>query len=115
MKIIIFLIFVTSILLASTDSLLTNIEDNDGEKIFEETCASCHTGGFKGWMTGAPEIGDYDDWEIYFKDGLTEITKHIYNGTDRHEAKGDCDECSEEQIKAAIEYIISNTKNETDK
>ncbi len=38
------------------------------------------------------------------------MTKNVFEGTKQHKEKGGCEECTEEQIKAAIEYIISETK-----
>ncbi len=115
MKILISLIFVAGALFAGVNTMILQDEENTGKKTFEESCASCHTGGFKGWMSGSPEIGEYDEWEMYFKDGLEAMTKRINEGTERHEAKGDCKDCTEDQIKAAIEYIMAETKNENEK
>lgn len=112
MKVIFIVVYILSHMVLAANSFLMQDEEYTSNKLFDETCSSCHTGGFKGWMTGAPEIGDWDDWEPYFKEGLPAMVKDINEGTDRHEAKGDCDGCTEEQIKAAIEYIMSETKEE---
>lgn len=98
----------------STMHLYIIDENTIGKEVFNKTCSSCHTGGFKGWMTSAPEIGDWDDWESYFEKDLSEMTKNVIEGTKGHEVKGDCSDCTDEQIKAAIEYIISVTKNENE-
>lgn len=111
MKIIIVVFLVFFAILAANPLLIQDAE-NSGKQLFDETCSSCHTGGFKGWMSGAPEIGDWDDWEPYFKEGLSVMTKHINEGTERHEVKGNCEDCTEQQIKAAIEYIMSETTEE---
>ncbi len=115
MRILFAVIFVASTLLASVNSFLIQDTENVGKALFDKVCASCHTGGFKGWISGSPEIGEYDEWEPYFKDGLSVMVKHINEGTDKHEAKGECEDCTEEQIKAAIEYIMTETKNEDEK
>jgi len=82
--------------------------NNSGKAIFEKNCASCHTGGFKGWMTGAPEIGEKEEWKPFFDKGASVMTTHIYEGTKKHEKYDKV--CSKEQIKLAVEYIIAETK-----
>ena len=84
--------------------------ENSGKEIFDNECASCHTGGFKGWISGAPDISDAEDWGKSLEKGLATMTKNVFEGTKRHEEKGGCEDCTEAEIKAAIEYIISETK-----
>ena len=84
--------------------------NSDGKTVFENSCASCHTGGFKGWMSGAPEIGEKEEWTKFFEKGESSMNKNVFEGTKRHEAKGGCDDCSKEQIEAAIKFILSETK-----
>jgi len=114
MKKIIVVVAALSCVIMSATPLLIQEAENSGKQLFDETCSSCHTGGFKGWITGAPEIGDWDDWEPYFEEGLSIMTKHINGGTEKHEVRGDCEDCTEQQIKAAIEYIMSETKKENE-
>lgn len=93
--------------LATVTTTKSISNENTGEKIFKKECASCHTGGFKGFMSGAPDIDDVEDWAKSLEKGLTVMTKNIFEGTKRHEEKGGCEDCSKEEIKAAIEYILS--------
>ena len=113
MKKIIFTLFLLSSLVIVANSLVLQ-EENIGKNVLENTCQSCHTGGFKGWMTGAPEIGDWDDWEEYFEKDLSVLVANVNEGTKGHAIKGECEECTEEQVKAAIEYIIAETKKEVE-
>lgn len=46
-----------SISMASTFVLLSSTAHSEN-KTFEKVCKSCHTGGFKGFMSGAPSIKD---------------------------------------------------------
>lgn len=113
MKKIIFSLFLFGSLVLVANSFVLQ-EENIGKKIFDEACQSCHTGGFKSWMTSAPEIGDWDDWEEYLKKDISELVKNVNEGTKGHATKGECEVCTEEQIKAAIEYIIHETKKEVE-
>ena len=113
MKKFIVILFLTCNMIFATNSFFQE-EENIGKKVFYKTCTSCHTGGFKGWITGAPEIGDWDEWEPYFQKGFSVLVTNVNEGTKGHAVKGECDDCTEEQIKAAIEYIMSETKIETE-
>ena len=110
MKILITSIIVLSSVIITANSFFPQGTENTGKTVFEESCASCHTGGFKAWLSGSPEIGDMDDWKPFFDKGLSEMTRNVFEGSKRHKAKGGCDECTKEQIKAAIEYIMAETK-----
>ncbi len=112
-KLIIVLLLACNIIFA-TNSFFQE-EENIGKSVFDKTCTSCHTGGFKGWITGAPEIGDWDDWELYFQKGFSVLVTNVIEGKKGHAVKGECEDCTGEQIKAAIEYIISETNNDTEK
>lgn len=111
-------IFIISILALSSlffgnsnshESILSTNE-NPGEEVFNDNCASCHTGGFKGWLTGAPKIGETKEWKKSFEKDMQDLVTTVYTGSDDHKLKGGCDACTEEQIKVAIEYIKSQTK-----
>ena len=110
MKRLIITTIIVSAMSISTGALFAQDSENEGKDIFENNCASCHTSGFKGWLSGAPEIGEKAEWKKHFENDLTTLTEHVFEGTQRHEARGDCEECSQEQIKKAIEYIVANSK-----
>lgn len=81
-----------------------------GSDIYMRACESCHSGGFKGWLTGAPKTGELDDWKPFFEKGAVVMTEHTIDGTEGMEANGGCKDCNSEQIRAAVDYIISNTQ-----
>ena len=80
----------------------------DENKTFSEVCRSCHTGGFIGWLSGAPNVKDKSKWEKYIKRSPVEKMKEIViNGTKDHKVKGGCEKCSDGDIRAAIDYMMS--------
>ena len=78
-----------------------------GKTIYKKACGSCHNGGIKGWVSGAPKAGKDAAWAKYFQNGLAQSKKDIFNGTEKHEAMGKKEGFSQEEIDAAVDYIIS--------
>lgn len=80
-------------------------------KTFTEVCRSCHTGGFTGWLSGAPNVKDKSKWEKYLKrNPIEKMREIVIKGTKDHKAKGGCEKCSDEEIIATIDYMMSLVK-----
>lgn len=78
---------------------------------FNKVCKECHTGGFKGWVSGAPNIKEKSDWEEYIeRDTIEQMKEVVLLGTDNHKVKGGCKKCSDEEILGAVDYVLSNVK-----
>lgn len=78
---------------------------------FEKVCQSCHTGGFKGWVSGAPNIHKQQEWQTYLKrDSIETMKKIVLEGNDDHKRKGGCSKCSDEDITSALEYMLSKVQ-----
>jgi cytochrome c5 len=88
----------------------TALAAEDGAKVFEEACASCHTGGIGGWMSGAPDMDDADDWEGVLEKGTEALTLATITGIGEMPPMGKCETCTEEQIGAAVEYMVEQLK-----
>lgn len=81
------------------------------ETAFEKVCNSCHTGGVKGWISGAPNVKKQQDWVQYYQRHNEEEMKAIVmNGLNDHKVKGGCKNCSDDEISRALDYIFANTK-----
>ncbi|MCL6417701.1 c-type cytochrome [Aestuariirhabdus sp. Z084] len=82
-----------------------------GNATFTDVCQSCHNGGFKGWISGAPNINDKEQWQKYIeRDSIEMMRTTLINGSDNHKVKGGCSECSDQQIIDAIDYIMSRVR-----
>ena len=81
-----------------------------GETVFNENCANCHTGGFGGFFTGAPEVGDQDDWETLTPKGIEGLTATTIAGIGKMEPRGECGTCTDEEIRVAIEYMLEKSQ-----
>ncbi len=75
-----------------------------GEQVFNTACTSCHSTG----AAGAPKIGDAAAWQPRLdarkKEGLYKSTVGGYNGMP---AKGLCFACSDDELKGAVDYMLS--------
>ena len=79
-----------------------------GKKIYQNACADCHEGGFRSCLSGAPSIKDASQWEPYLEKDMEKIIQAAIEGTDGGmDPKGDCDECTDEEIRKAVEYMLS--------
>ena len=74
-----------------------------GDAVYTSGCAACHASG----AAGAPMTGDAAAWAPRQEQGLDTLVKHAYEGYKGMPAKGLCADCSEEEIRGAVEYILS--------
>ncbi len=79
-----------------------------GRKIFIEFCSACH-GKIPTIDLPAPRIGDKRIWQAYKKIGLPELLKMTINGKGAMPARGGCFECSDDQLREAINYILTQS------
>lgn len=81
-------------------------EPRSGEQVYNSGCAACHATG----AAGAPKLGDTAAWAPRIDKGIDTLVKHAYEGFNAMPAKGMCADCSEEEIHAAVEYIVGQSK-----
>lgn len=74
-----------------------------GKTIFEKTCLACHGGYFP----GAPAIGKSADWLPRIAQGEETLVQHAINGYNAMPPKGGNSTLSNEDVAAAVAYIIS--------
>lgn len=76
------------------------------KKIYQAHCKACHESG----LLGAPKFGVTSAWEIRVKQGLPVLVDHVVKGYKAMPAKGLCPECTDEDIKATVEYMLQEAK-----
>jgi len=81
------------------DQLLT------GKETYEAACASCHDQG----EGDAPSTGDRSEWSERSDLWTAVLAEHASAGYLRMPEKGGHSELSEEQVSAALEYMLSET------
>jgi len=83
---------------------------DDGATIFKNECASCHTGGFAGWWREAPDVNDKEAWGPLAAKGSEALTRATIKGVGEMPPMGRCETCTDEQIRAAVDYMIEQAK-----
>jgi cytochrome c5 len=77
-------------------------KEEAGQKIYERYCVVCHREG----LVGAPKFRD-ETWTSRLSvKTLEELVTSASKGLNAMPAKGTCYECNEDDIKAAVEYML---------
>ncbi len=73
----------------------------DGKAVFDKSCKGCHS-------AMKPKIGDKAVWAPLIAQGADALTASVIKGKGMMKPKGGA--ASDEDVKAAVEYIISQSK-----
>ena len=73
-----------------------------GQKIYQKSCQACHATG----AAGAPKLGDKDAWAPRIAKGNDALLSSVKNGLKAMPPKGTCMSCSEDELRAAMEYMV---------
>jgi len=73
----------------------------DGKTVYEKACAACH-------KVLPPKLGDKAAWAPRIKLGANALTASVMKGKGAMPPKGGA--ASEDDAKAAVEYIIGQSK-----
>lgn len=93
---------VASTTLASSSSDKTR----DGETLYNTFCTACHAIG----VANAPKFGNASDWTTRIEKGMNSLLSSAINGINAMPPKGTCSDCTDEEIKSAINYMLDNIK-----
>lgn len=90
-------------LIASAQSALPS---GTGQKAYSKTCSSCHKMG----IIGAPKTGDKTAWAPLISGGTEPLVQAAINGKGRMPAKGGNSSLTDDEVKAAVEYMVEQAK-----
>ena len=76
------------------------------EELYNGACVACHAAG----VLGAPKLGDKAGWEPRLAKGAETLYANAINGINNMPAMGTCASCSEDDIKAIVDYMISSVE-----
>ncbi len=77
-----------------------------GQAVYDAACTTCHAAG----VAGAPVKGDAEAWAPRIDKGMETLTNHALNGFNAMPARGACGDCSDEEIIAAVEYMVGESQ-----
>jgi cytochrome c5 len=77
-----------------------------GEEIYNSKCTTCHTSG----AAGAPILGAAKDWTERVGKGIDVLYTSSISGFKGMPPKGLCFDCSDDELKAAVDYMVDNSK-----
>jgi len=79
-----------------------------GEEVYNSACMACHTTG----AGGAPMLGDVAAWADRIAKGTEVLYASGVNGVPGTGmiAKGGCMNCSDEEIHAAVDYMVAGSQ-----
>jgi cytochrome c5 len=82
------------------------IAERSGSDIYGTNCMACHTTG----VAGAPMMGDVGAWAARLTQGIEVVYTNAINGIRGMPMRGTCMDCSDNEVKAAIDHILNNSK-----
>ena len=78
----------------------------EGKEIYDTKCFTCHAAG----VAGAPKFGDKAAWEPRIATGMDAMLAVAIKGKGGMPPKGTCMDCSDDDLKAAIQYMVDAAK-----
>ena len=76
------------------------------EEVYNGGCNACHATG----AAGAPKFGDAGAWDARIAKGMDALYSNAINGFNGMPPKGLCMSCSDDELKAAVDYMVDNSK-----
>lgn len=77
--------------------------ESNAKQIYEQHCIICHRDG----VAGAPKFQDEGSWKARLEQNdIDALVASAIKGKNAMPPKGTCQECSDSDIKAAIEYMV---------
>ncbi len=77
-----------------------------GNDVYNTSCKTCHGAG----MAGAPKFGAPEQWAARIDKGMDTMYTNAISGFQGMHPKGLCMDCSDDELKAAVDYMIDGSK-----
>ena len=82
-------------------------DEFDADQAYQASCYACHGTG----QAHAPIVGEVIEWEIRMEKGLETLVQNTINGLNGiMPARGLCVACSDEELRAIVEYMLEQSK-----
>ena len=89
-------------------AVATNSGPRAGDDVYNSACMACHATG----AAGAPKLGDAAAWADRIAKGIDALYTSGVSGVPGTgmTAKGGCMNCSDEEVHAAVDYMVANSQ-----
>ena len=108
-------LFLASVMTAGTataEQTLTLAQISEGfdpQRTYNQSCGACHNSG----AAGAPRMGNVEDWTARVEKGRDVLLESTINGYNNiMPPKGMCFTCSNDELEAVLNYILTTTLGE---
>ena len=91
---------------ADTGAAVAAAEPMSAEQIYQANCLACHSTG----AAGAPKTGDAAAWAPRIAAGMDTMVSNAINGLNAMPPRGLCMSCSDDDIRAVVEYIAEQSR-----
>jgi cytochrome c5 len=78
----------------------------DGKAVYEQTCVACHAVS----VAGSPKLGDKAAWGPRIQQGMDVLVQSVLKGKGAMPPKGGNASLSDAQVRAAVEFMVSQSK-----
>ena len=107
-----FMLIAVSVTFASVanETQLAQLTDGfNAQQKYMASCFACHSTG----AAGAPKVGAgmSAEWEPRLEKGLDAVVQNAINGINTMPAKGLCFDCTDEDLRAIVEYMIDSSNS----
>lgn len=83
---------------------LATVQAKEVSSLYQDNCAACHDASAAA-ESGAPAVGDKSAWAARLKKGMPALLTSVKGGQGRMPARGLCNDCSDDDYKALIQYM----------
>lgn len=77
-----------------------------GKEVYDTSCFICHATG----AAGAPMLGNAEAWAPRIAAGMDAMMSTVFNGKGAMPPRGTCGNCSDDELRAAVEYMVESSK-----
>ena len=85
------------------EALADEDDDFDAAATYQTSWFACHASG----AAGAPLLGDLEAWNSRMGKGMDVVMANVINGINAMPAKGLCMDCTDNELRAIVDYMIA--------
>ena len=91
-----------------TGAVAEAVATTAGEKVYQQACQMCHEAG----VAGAPMTGDAAGWADRIAQGRDKLVENAINGIGVMPPKGGQSQLSDEDVAAAVDFLIQSANGD---